>query len=143
MLNRRGEVVGIVTLGNLNFAQYGNFNFFLPISLAEELIASAKSPAPAVGEATASYREVADLLLEGKCESGRAKVAELQKLLASKFIDRVLGDCYRKEGGEKCTRILWRGASQLSLGLVFGRPRSGRRDRGRCVGGLAFSSATA
>ena len=104
VLNRRGEVVGIVTLGNLNFAQYGNFNFFLPISLAEELIASAKSPAPAVGEATASYREVADLLLEGKCESGRAKVAELQKLLASKFIDRVLGDCYRKEGGGESVR---------------------------------------
>ncbi len=90
-LDLNGNVIGVITLGGGE--EGGNFNYFLPISLAAELFKDAGVVVYGPKEITASYREGINLLDNGKCDDGKKKLEDLQAFLQSGFINQLIEKC--------------------------------------------------
>ena len=109
VINGRGEVVGIATLSSFSFFGGGNFNYFLPIKLAQSFLDDLRVDYNAKKDLSISYRQAVDAMAEGKCDVARQRLKALEGF-SSHFITRALSSCFEKYQPE---------SGRISSGFIF------------------------
>ena len=109
VVNKRGEVVGIATLSSFSFFGSGNFNYFLPIKLAQNFLDDLEVDVSVKKDLSDSYRQSVDLIAEGKCDVAKTKLTALGSF-NSHFINRMIASCFEKYQPE---------SGRISSGFIF------------------------
>lgn len=106
VLNQEGKVIGVVTLGGGGSFASGNFNYFLPVSLAADYLKQLNVYGNSSRQVTNEYRRAVDLLSQKDCGGAKAEIDSLQQYFQSNYIKALIGNCYLNAPAGENAKVL-------------------------------------